>query len=381
MRARTVRAAGLLAVVALCAACHKTQARATATGPAAPAGEVWLTAAQVADAKITVAPVTAREIDDTVLTSGTITLDDLRAGHVFSPVTGRVLKIFAQLGQHVKKGEPLAQIESPDLATAVSDVHKAEADLIAAEHDLKRKKALLERGGCSAADVEASEDSYRRAKAELERARLRAEQLGSGQVDAVTGAYVLAAPIDGEVLMRNINPGIEVQGLYSGGASVELYTIGEIDRVWVIGDLYEMDIARVHAGTPASVTVVGHPDKVFSGRVDWVSDSLDPSTRTAKVRCTFDNPDRLLRPMMYATVHVEVDQKTATAIPRSSLLRLGDSKIVFVETGESDGLVRFRRVAVDVDEGEASAWLEVKHGLEPGQKIVTSGAILLSAHM
>jgi multidrug efflux pump subunit AcrA (membrane-fusion protein) len=105
---------------------------------------------------------------------------------------------------------------------------------------------------------------------------------------------------------------------------------------------------------------------------------LDPNTRTAKVRCTFDNPDGLLRPEMYATVQISVEQKRALAIPRGALLRLGEYKVVFVEVGESDGRVRFERMPVDVDEGESSEWLEVKHGLMPGQKVVVSGAILLS---
>jgi RND family efflux transporter MFP subunit len=169
-----------------------------------------------------------------------------------------------------------------------------------------------------------------------------------------------------------------VQGQYSGGATQELFTIGELDKVWVLADLYEMDIARVHVGTPADVTVVAYKDKVFKGQVDWVSGMLDPNTRTAKVRCTFDNPDKLLRPEMYATVQISVDQKRALAIPRSALLRLGEYKVVFIQVGEEPGKVRFQRMPVDVDEGESSQWLEVKHGLEPGQKVVVNGAILLS---
>ncbi len=161
----------------------------------------------------------------------------------------------------------------------------------------------------------------------------------------------------------------------------ELFTIGELDHVWVIGDLYEMDFARVHVGAPAIVTVVAYPERVFKGTVDWVSGSLDPNTRTAKVRCTFDNPDKLLRPMMYATVQISVDQKKAVAIPRNSILRLGDQKIVFIEVGEGDGLVKYRRIPVDVDEGESSQWLEVKKGLQAGEKIVVGGAILLAANL
>jgi multidrug efflux pump subunit AcrA (membrane-fusion protein) len=142
-----------------------------------------------------------------------------------------------------------------------------------------------------------------------------------------------------------------------------------------------MDFARVKVGAPAVVTVVAYPGKTFTGVVDWVSGTLDPVMRTAKVRCNFDNKDRFLRPMMYATVQISVDQKRALAIPRDALLRLGDSKIVFIETGEGDGLVKFKRMPVDVDEGESSQWLEVKKGLQTGQKIVTAGAILLAANL
>jgi membrane fusion protein, heavy metal efflux system len=343
-----------------------------------PDGEVWLTPQQIIDAKIEVQPLNPRAVDDTILTSGTITLDDLRTGHVFSPVTGRVVTILGGLGQRVKKGDPLAVIESPDIGNAVSDVHKAQADMIAADHDVKRKKALYEAKAGPLADLEAANDTYRRAKAELERASRKEELLRVGNANVVTQQYTLPAPVDGEILLRNINPGVEVQGQYSGGATVELFTIGELDKVWVLGELYEMDFARVHKGAPATVSVVAYPGKVFEGAVDWVSGALDPNTRSAKVRCTFDNPEKILRPMMYATVRISVEQETALAIPRNSLLRLRDKTAVFLQVGEMNGYERFRRVDVNVDEGESSPWLVVRKGLEPGSKVVVSGVILLS---
>src|SRR5580658_8468 len=346
-----------------------------------PEGEVWLLPQQIIDAKIEVQPLVPRAVDDTILTSGTITLDDVRTGHVFSPVTGRVITILGGLGQRVAKGDPLAIIESPDIGNAVSDVHKAQADMIAAEHDVKRKKALYEAKAGPLADLEAANDTYRRAKAELERAARKEELLRVGNANVVTQQYTLPAPVDGEILMRQINPGVEVQGQYSGGATVELFTIGELDKVWVLGELYEMDFARVHKGAPATVSVVAYPGKVFKGEVDWVSGALDPNTRTAKVRCTFENPDKVLRPMMYATVQISVEQEQALAIPRNSLLRLADKTAVFVQVGELDGFVRFRKAVVDVDEGEGSPWLVVRNGLTAGQKLVVNGAILLSQNL
>ncbi|MBV9945773.1 MAG: efflux RND transporter periplasmic adaptor subunit, partial [Myxococcales bacterium] len=128
MLTRKARALALSALLGGGAvACHRSQAATEPVGPEAPANEVWLTPAQVADAKIELQTVTERDVDDTILTSGKVTLDDLRSGHVFSPVTGRVVRITAELGQHVKKGDPLAVIESPDIGSAVSDVHKGEA--------------------------------------------------------------------------------------------------------------------------------------------------------------------------------------------------------------------------------------------------------------
>jgi cobalt-zinc-cadmium efflux system membrane fusion protein len=359
------------------AGCHPSEAAATSP-ERTPPGQVWLTPQQVADAKIQVATVGEQVIDDSVVTSGQVTLEDTRTGHIFTPVTGRVVKINAEYGQRVKKGDVLAVLESPDIGSAVSDSHKAQADLITAEHDLRRKKELFEQHAASGADVEMAEDTRRTARAELERARAKQFLLHVGNVDAVTQTFALTSPVDGEVLMRNINPGIEVQGQYSGGANQELFTIGELGRVWVLGDIYEVDMARVHVGAHAQVTVVAYPNKVFDGKVDWISGGLDPNTRTAKVRCTFDNPDRMLRPSMYATVRIAVDERKALAIPRDALVRLGEYKVVFVELPDRDGKSGFERLPVDIDEQDTRPWLQVNHGLDPGQRVVVSGAPALS---
>jgi cobalt-zinc-cadmium efflux system membrane fusion protein len=367
----------IAAVIAAQPACRLSQA-ANEQMRNMPPGQVWLTPAQVAEAKIEMESVSEQGVEGVIVTSGRVALDDVRAGHVFSPVTGRVVRISAQLGQHVRKGDPLATIESPDIGSAVSDVHKAQADLVAAQHDYERKKDLFELHAASAADSEAAEDNYRKAKAEVERAHQKAVLLRTGNADSVTQSYTLASPIDGEVLMRNINPGVEVQGQYSGGTTSELFTIGDVDRIWVIGDLYEMDIARVQVGASAAVTVVTYPGTIFRGQVDWVSGMLDPSTRTAKIRCTFENPDAVLRPEMYATIQISTEPKRALAIPREALVRLGEYKVVFVELGEEEGRVKFERLPVDVEDGHTGPWLEVRHGLAAGQRIVVKGAALLS---
>jgi len=125
--------------------------------------------------------------------------------------------------------------------------------------------------------------------------------------------------------------------------------------------------------------VFAFPGKVFPARVEWVAGTLDPSTRTAKVRCVLENTERALKPEMYATLFISVDERKALAIPRGSLLRLGEQTAVFVEKGTApDGRHVFLRTPVSVDESEGSKWLPVAHGLEKGTRIVTEGGILLS---
>jgi membrane fusion protein, heavy metal efflux system len=369
-----------MASVASVTGCHKEVVQAVAPSPDAPAGQAWLTPQQVSEAHIAVAPVDEQDVDDTILSSGRVTFDDQRVAHVFSPVTGRVARIEASLGARISKGSPLAVIVSPDIGQASSDLGKAEADLIAAEHDFKRKKDLFDAHAASQADYETAEDNYRKAKAEKERAYQKAFLLRTGgAVDAVSQGYTLTSPIEGELIARAVNPGIEVQGQYGGGQAVELFTVGELDKVWILADVYEMDIARVKVGAKVTVRVVAYPAKTFEGRVDWVSGALDPTSRTAKVRCTFDNPDRLLKPEMYATVTISVEQKKALALPKGAVLRLGDQTVVFVETGTTpDNKLKFERIPVQVDEGEGSEWLPVEHGLDKGAKVVTQGAILLA---
>ncbi len=373
-----MRHAALLILAAAAAGCGGHASSAAQLQP--PAGEAWLTQQQVKNANLTVQPVTDQDVGGAVVTSGKVTFDDLRVSHVFSPVTGRIVRIEAQPGQRVKKGQTLAVIESPDVGTAFSDVAKAHADLEAAERDYKRQKELFDAHAASQKDYETALDNWQKAKAELSRAQKKAQLLSrGGNADAVTQEYKLPAPIDGEVVMRALSPGMEVVGQYSQGNAIELFTVGELDHVWVLADAFEMDLGRIKTGARVTVRVVTYPNRIFEGVVDWVSGQLDPNTRTAKVRCTIPNPDRDLKPEMYATVSISVAERKALAIPRSAMLRLGDQTVVFVQMGTApNGLIRFERRPVAVDEDEGGDYLPVTHGLERGEKIVTAGAILLA---
>lgn len=361
-------------------ACHSPQA-ATQTGPKVPPGQVWLTPDQVTKDGIQTVMVDTRDVDATLMTSGRVTFDDLRVAHIYSPVSGKVVRIDAQLGARVKKGDVLAVIESPDIGNAASDLGKAQADEIAAEHAYKRAKDLSAQRAGTTSDLETAEDAFRQSRAELERAQQKAYLLRTGAANGVTQTYTLIAPIEGEVVMRNLNPGVEVQGQYGGNVVNELFTVGELDSVWVLADLYEVDLARAKLGAVCTVTTVAYRDKAFVGKVDWISGTLDPSTRTARVRCTLANPDGFLKPEMYATAMIAVEQRRALAVPKDAVTRLGDSSVAFIKIGESDGKVKFERLPVSVDEAESNGVCVVQHGLEAGQEVVIAGNDKLAAEL
>ncbi|MGD0835978.1 MAG: efflux RND transporter periplasmic adaptor subunit [Polyangia bacterium] len=345
---------------------------------ARPSGEVLLTAQQVKDAHLEMETTSDRPVGGIIRAAGRVTFDDLRVGHVFSPVTGRITKIMAQPGQRVKKGEPLCVIQSPDLGSAVSDMAKAQATLFQTEKDWKRQKDLLEVHAAAQRDYEAAEGAYLNAKAEMDRAQRKARLLRNAGLDTVTQEYMLPSPIEGEVIMRGANPGLEVQGQYSGGATLELYTIGELDRVWVIADVYEMDLPRVKKGTEVTVKVLAYPNTTFSGVVEWISGALDPVSRTAKVRCSLANPEGKLRPEMFGTTSISVDPEKKLAIRRSALLLLGEQSVVFVKTGAtSAGEVRFERRPIAVDEMSGGDYVPLKDGVERNETVVVKGGVLL----
>lgn len=363
--------------VAICVgACGRSAAPPAPADPAP--GEVWLTPQQVKDGHIEIEVVQDRPVGGTIRAAGRVTFDDLRVAHVFSPVTGRISKILAQPGERVKKGQALCVLQSPDLGSAVSDLAKAQATLLTAEKDWRRQKDLYEVHAASQRDYDGADSAYRNAKAEMDRAQRKARLLRNSGLDQVTQEFMLRSPIDGEVIMRGANPGLEIQGQYSGGATVELFTIGELDRVWVLADVFEMDLPRVKKGAQVAVNVLAYPSETFTGEVEWISGALDPTSRTAKVRCSVANADSKLRPEMFGTATISVNPDSKLAIKRSAVLLLGEQPVLFAQTGTAPtGQLRFQRRPVAVDDLADGEYVPLKAGIERGEKVVVNGGVLL----
>jgi cobalt-zinc-cadmium efflux system membrane fusion protein len=343
------------------------------------ADEVFLPADQQAIAKVATAAVEEQDVPHAVTVGGRLTFDDLRVTHVFSPVSGRITKLLAAPGQHVKKGAPLALILSPDVGSAFSDEIKAKADFLAAEHEVKRQREMYAVKASAQRDLQTAEDGYLRAKAEYDRATQKTRLFREGARDSVGQEFVLRSPIDGDVIARMATPGLELQGQYSGaGGVVELFTIGSIDQLWLLGDVYEADLPYVKPGAELELHVSACPSRTFRGRVDWISDTLDPVMRTAKVRCVLKNEEALLRPEMYGVVSIAAPVRRTVSVPRDALLRLGDETIVFVEQPRTpDGRVPFRRRRVVANEQLSGDAVPVLAGLTPGERVATRGSVFL----
>jgi membrane fusion protein, heavy metal efflux system len=363
----------LLAATLLVAACKEKAPPAT---PQPPAGEVWLTDKQLADGHFALETVAVRPVSSPVVAPARVAFDDLRVAHVFSPVTGRVVRVLAHLGERVKKGTPLVTVHSPDVGQAKSDLAKAHADVEQAEQELRRQRELNEARAGARRDLEAAEAAEAKARAEFARADEKARLLHTYGL-GVSQEYAVRSPIDGEVIFRTVNPGQEIQGQYSGGQAVELFTIGELDPIWVIADVFSLDLPAVSRGAPVRVTLPALPGRVFEGKVDWIAGALDPAARTAKVRTQFPNPGRDLRPEMVGTAEIAGRAREALAVPRSAVLRVADGLTVFVEGGRTpDGRTRFERRSVELND-RGGDWLPVVKGLAPGDRVVSSGAILM----
>ncbi len=365
-----------LAVVAAVATLAACKERPPPAPPAAPAGAAWLTERQVADARISVEPASVGPVGAPVVAPARVAFDDLKVAHVFSPVAGRVTRVLAQPGERVRQGAPLATVQSPDVGQAQAELAKAHADLELAEQELRRQRELFEARAGARRDLENAEAAATRARAEFARASEKGRLLRT-QGLTVSQEYEVRSPIDGEVVARNVNLGMEFQGQYAGGQALELFTVGDASSVWVLADVFSIDVPRLAVGAPAQVSLPAFPGQVFEGRVSWIASALDPVARTARVRIPLPNPDRRLKPEMLGTVEIAGNTRQALSVPRAAVLRVGDQRVVFVEDGRTpDGRVRFLRRAVQVED-EGGARVAVREGLAPGDRVVTGGAILL----
>jgi cobalt-zinc-cadmium efflux system membrane fusion protein len=296
-----------------------------------------------------------------------VAFDDRRVAALGPPVQGRVASVNVVLGDRVEKGAPLLTIHAPDIAAALAQVSETRTARMLAERNLERATLLVQRGAGSDSDRLTAETAVLQAKSEEERARSAIDALGGAHGSS---DYVLKSPIAGIVVERNVTVGTEV----NASQDQPCVTVADLANVWVIADVYEQDLSRVHVGDEASVEVFAFPGRQFSGHITYVANTLDPQTRVARARIELANPDLSLRPGMFANVHARGLADGAAEIPLSAVLARRDQFFVFVQSGQ--GVYAQREVRPGEQRGQHIAILS---GLQPGDPVVTEGAILLDA--
>lgn len=311
--------------------------------------------------------------------SGRVTYDQTRFAHVSAPIAGRVQSFRAQIGDRVKRGEPLAFIESPEIGRAQSDYLRALAERDVAERAFERAKALFEKKGVSRSEVQRLEGEVLRARAAVQEATHHLTILGFsnkavarvGETGAIETAMPLVSPLSGVVVRQEALTGAGVE------PTQMLYVVADLSVVWVEAQVHERDLAQVRAGLPAEIRVQAYPDQVFSGRVKTLGLALDEQTRTLMVRIVVPNRGDALKPGMLAQVGLLTDATgEAVTVPAEAVQRDGERFLVFVE--QAPGVFAVREVMVGRTAGNRT---EIRAGVEPGEKVVTTGSFRLKSEM
>ena len=291
---------------------------------------------------------------------------------VSAPLPARVVSLQAVEGQTVQAGEPLATLESGDLAKARGDLATVEARRDLAQRALDRKRGLNAEKIVPTREVQEAEHETIAAEALVRSARAALQSLGApdqASAGASPSTLVLRSPVTGVVLERTLALG------QTADPSKPLFRIGDLSTLWLTVHAFERDAVRLVTGAPARITFAALPDSMFQGTVAVIAQRVDADSRTVAVRIDLPNRDRLLRPGMSGTAWLPVgDQGTWLAVPAAAVQRVRDRWCVFIpkdaRTFEIRPVGRGRDIAGEV---------EMLSGVRAGDAIVVDGAFLLKA--
>ena len=369
--------AALLAAV-LVAACGGGSRRsdpgdqaATSTGEV---GTVELDTAQ--RSRIHVEKVAPQTYTPSVTTTGTVAFNGDRSTQVIAPISGPVSRILVSPGARVERGQPLAIVSSPDFAAAVASYRKAEGAWRNAARIAALDEKLFANDALARSELDQARTDLAAATADREAAlsALRSLGLSDAAIEAIRDGKpvpasegAVRAPIAGTVVEKLITPG---QLLQAG--TTPCFTIADLSSVWVMASVFEGDLRAVRRGETAQVTTNAAPD-TLAGRVDYVADLVDPSTKATAVRVVVPNKGRELRRDMLVRVTIRaLAPSTGLLVPVAAVLR-DDENLPFVYVAAPGGFARRR---VDLG-GRVDDRYEIASGLKPGESVVTDGALFL----
>ena len=324
--------------------------------------------------------------------TGRIAFNEDASTPVFTPFTGRVLRLLAKPGDELGRGALLFEIDTPDLVQVESDLIAAGAAQIKAKNQLDlatrvaaRQQDLYEARAVSQKDLEQAQSDLRNAQSDLRgadgtltavRDRLRifgkrdediARIERTHQIDRVSQVF---APISGTVTARKVGPGQFVKP----DNPDPLFTIADLSTMWLLANVYETDIPLIRLGQPLEVRVLAYPKEVFRARVSYIGAAADPTTHRVPVRAEVANEGQKLKPEMFASFVIVTGEETRLlTVPTTAIVRDGETASVWVAVGPN----RFTRRPVEVGSEQDGA-VQILSGLKPGERVASAGALFLS---
>jgi cobalt-zinc-cadmium efflux system membrane fusion protein len=335
---------------------------------------------------------------DAAVTDGKIALDDELVTPVFSPYSGRVTKLIARPGDDVARGDPLFAMEASELAqgqndliTAASALKTAKAQLVLAETNEKRQHSLFQAQGAALKDWQQSQVDLATAQGGMNSAAIalaavhnRLRIMGKSDADIasieaapdflhVEADTPVRAPIAGTVTQRTIGLGQNIVSAASG-ASSPVFQIGDLSKVWLVGNAREEDAPLLHKGDPVEVTVLAYPGRVFKAKLTYVAASIDSNTHRLPVRAEVENPKGELKPEMLANFRIITGaDASAPSVPAQAVVYEGTNAHLWVADPKEKKLgirqVKLGRIK--------SGMVEVVDGLKAGESIIVSGAVFI----
>ncbi len=309
--------------------------------------------------------VAMKQVENVIHLNGRIAADENQLASVYAIMSGQVISVDAELGDHVRKGQTLAKIRSGEVAKMERKLIEARSDREVAEKNFATKEELFSSQLLSERKLVEARYDLEKANAQLQ----RMNEVFSIYTIEAGSRYVLRSPIDGYVIGKSITRDITLPDDHPD----PVFTIAELNEVWVLADVYESDIARVKEGMDAEVTTLSYPDKVFRGKVDRIFNILDPRTRTMRIRITLPNEGILLKPEMVAHVKLSFKkEEVLPAIPASSIISDNSRQYAMVFKDRYNVITREVKVAQTTG---STSW--ISEGLEPGEVIVSKNQLYL----
>jgi membrane fusion protein, heavy metal efflux system len=310
---------------------------------------------------------------------GSIDFNEEMSTQVFTQYPGRILELFAIVGDEVAKGQRLFTLDSPDLIQAESTLIAAAGVLDLTARALARAKLLYETRAIAQKDLEQAVSDQQTAEGALKAARDSVRLFGKSEaeIDRIVAerrldpALLVPSPIAGRVTARNAAPGLFVQP----GNPPAPFVVTDISTMWMLANVAETDIPALRVGQQVTVKVKAFPERTFEGRISTISAMIDPNTHRGLVRSEVADPRHELRSGMFATFVIRTgDPVRSVAVPINGVVREGDGTMIVWVTTDRRHFVR-RTVKVGL---QRDGYHQILEGLQAGELVAAEGALFLS---